>query len=233
MFGAEDWLLNDLASELSGLRHRLTAEWPIKYKLNHGNTRMMPVHVLDVAEALSVMLTAPLTSTASTFALPGPEAYSFNELLNLVEFFTFKKLADKPTVPRFAVEMLAKVLNRAIWWPTINPDEIQRKYIDDLGVEEHLHRADTTLPGGWGGDVARPSPFVGVDGEPAKGFADLKISPDLIEEHAQKYLKRYRSASVISSRCREGSKLTGNRSTYDTPLETGHFKPTKRYHTVP
>jgi NADH dehydrogenase (ubiquinone) 1 alpha subcomplex subunit 9 len=169
------------------------AEWPIKYKLNHGNTRVMPVHVMDVAEALTTMLTAPVTSTASTFVLPGPEAYTFQELLNLVEFFTMRKTPNFPTIPRPAMELIAKVLNKAIWWPTVSPDEITRKYLDDLGVDAHTYRAEAGRPSGWAAEEA-PEPFVGVDGEPVKGFAELDISPDLIEEHAQKYLRRFRSS---------------------------------------
>lgn len=153
----------------------------------------MPVHVMDVAEALNVILTAPVTSTASTFVLPGPEAYSFNELINLVEFFTLKKLGSAMTIPRPVIEFAAQILNRAIWWPTISPDEIRRMYMDDLGVSSHLSRPDPTIPSGWGGE-AIPSPFLGVDGEAVKGFADLGISPDLVEEHAQKYLRRFRNA---------------------------------------
>ena len=203
MFGAEDWLLNDLA------------RFPIKYKLNHGETKIMPVHVLDVAEALSTMLNAPLTSNASTFALPGPEVYTMNELLNLVEFFTLHKLPNLRTIPRPMIMALAHVLNRAIWWPTINPDEIIRKYIDDSTVAAHLHRAETNKPDGWN-STAEPPVQVGIDGEPVKGFADLDIVPDLIEEHAVKYVRRFRSSE-----------------TYDVPFENATFKPTKRYHVVP
>ena len=61
MFGPEDWLLN------------AAAQFPILFKLNGGNTKILPVHVMDVAEALKVMLDAPVTSVASTFNLPGPE----------------------------------------------------------------------------------------------------------------------------------------------------------------
>lgn len=200
MFGPEDWLLNDIARTSQPNYQKLTSEWPIKYKLNGGNTRIMPVHVMDVAEALNVILTAPVTSTASTFTLPGPEAYTFNELINLVEFFTMRANSSLPTIPKPIADFAAKILNRAIWWPTINPDEIQRKYMDDLGVDAHLHRADTSMPSGWA-EAAGGSPLVGVDGEPVKGFAELGISPELVEEHAQKYLRRYRSASVVF--CRE------------------------------
>jgi NADH dehydrogenase (ubiquinone) 1 alpha subcomplex subunit 9 len=180
-------------SRLASWYASLTAEWPIKYQLNGGQTRIMPVHVLDVAEALNVMLTAPVTSTASTFVLPGPEAYTFTELLNLVEFFTMRKMPNFPTVPRPVIEFVAKVLDKAVWWPTITPDEVIRKYMDDRGVAAHLFRPDPSTPAGWGVETAE-KPFVGVDGEPVKGFADLDISPDLIEEHAMKYLRRYRTA---------------------------------------
>jgi len=196
MFGGEDWLLNDMIRGYSGsnwTNRTDIAEYPIKYKLNRGETRIMPVHVLDVAEALNIMLTAPVTSTASTFVLPGPEAYTYNEMLNLIEFFTMRKMPNLPTIPRPVIEAIAAFTNRAFWWHTISPDEVIRKYIDDLGVDAHLYRPDASKPAGWGEGEA-PKRFVGVNGEPVKGFSDLDISPDLVEEHAQKYLRRYRSA---------------------------------------
>lgn len=159
---------------------------------------MTPVHVLDVAEALSVMLTAPVTSTSSTFALTGPETYTFQELVRLVEFFIMKKFPNFPTIPKPAIMAIAKILNKSLWWPTINPDEMTRKYIDDAGVAHSLYSPDSSKPQGWNLDDA-PKAITGVDGEPVKGFADLNITPDLIEDHAQKYLRRYREECVSFS----------------------------------
>lgn len=154
----------------------------------------MPVHVLDVAEALSTMLTAPVTSVASTFALPGPAVHTFNSLLQLVSSMTMKPPSSAPTLPKPVAMAMATVLNRALWWPTVSPDEITRKYIDDIGVESalaHLAEAEQK-PSGWATEMG--GKIVGVDGEPVKGFSDLDIEPSFIEEHAIKHLRRYRSS---------------------------------------
>jgi NADH dehydrogenase (ubiquinone) 1 alpha subcomplex subunit 9 len=139
------------------------------------------------------MLNAPVTSTASTFVLPGPESFTYNELLDLVKFFTMRPASKFPTVPKALAILFAKVVNRGVWWPTVSPDEIERRYIDDIGVNANaLRAAGDTKPSGWEGE--RTIKVIGVDGEPVKGWADLGIEPDLVEEHAIKYLRVHRSA---------------------------------------
>ena len=163
------------------------------YQLNGGNTRTVPVHVVDVASALNTMLTAPLTSVASTFVLPGPQAYTHNELLNLVSFFTMKPVSNYPTVPKALAKFVATLFNRGLWWPTTSPDEIERKYIDDAGLEALFAQVPETKPGGWADETGKGG-MSGVDGEPVKGWPELDIAPSLIEEHAIKYLRRYRNS---------------------------------------
>lgn len=157
MYGHEDRLLNTLAVS------------PSVFRVNHGETRIRPVHVLDVAQALTVMLTAPSTAT-STFALDGPKTYTFETLLSLVEALTLKKLQG-PNFPKPVLQLAAKLWD-FVWWPTLSPDEVVRRFIDDVKVE-----------GGM------------------KGFADLGIEPDVLEDVAIVYLRRYRSryASLVSS----------------------------------
>lgn len=201
LFGGEDWLLNAIAS------------YPTLYHLNNGQTRIQPAHVLDVAEALAVMLGAPKTSTASTFMLPGPRTYTFSNLIRLVEAFTLKSHAA-PFLPKQVALLIANVLNRGLWWPTVSPDEVVRKYIDDVtaGVKDVV----TDAPAGWASDSGSGlESFKGVNGEPVKSWADLNIEPETVEEHAIKYLRRYRTAA-----------------TFDAPVEMGTFKAPKTYHVV-
>lgn len=148
---------------------------------------------MDVAEALATMLNAPVTSVASTFALPGPAVHTFNSLQNLVSSLVMKPVSSAPTLPKSVALAAAAVLNRALWWPTTNPDEIERKFIDDIGVEAYEALVTEEKPSGWGTGSVSVN-MTGVDGEPVKSFADLDIQPDHIEEHAIKYLRRYRSA---------------------------------------
>ena len=116
---------------------------------------------MDVAQALSIMLTAPSTAS-STFALAGPKTYTFETLLALVEALTLKKLQG-PNFPKPVLALAARLWD-LVWWPTLSPDEVTRRFIDDFAVEGGL-----------------------------KGFADLGIEPDVLEDVAIVYLRRYRS----------------------------------------
>lgn len=163
MYGPEDRLLNTLAVS------------PSVFRVNHGQTKIAPVHVLDVAAALNTMYTAPST-LGETFALPGPRTYTFEQLLHMVEALTLKKLRG-PNFPRPLLAALARAWD-LVWWPTLSPDEVTRRYIDDLPV----------APG-------------------VKGFADLQIEPDLLDDIAINYVRRYRGASYA-----------------DLPIQAGGFK---------
>ncbi|WVR04452.1 hypothetical protein IAU60_001455 [Kwoniella sp. DSM 27419] len=202
LYGYEDWLLNAIA------------QWPILFKLNEGKTKILPVHVMDVAAALDLMLNAPVTSVASTFALPGPVLHTFNSLQSLVSSITLNPVSTAPTIPKQVAKLVATALNRGIWWPTTNPDEIERKYIDDLGVDAFQTPDADKIAAGWA-EGYKPD-MVGIDGEQVKSWKELDMTPDPIEDHAIKYLRRYRAAT-----------------SYDKPLETGRHKPPKQYHVLP
>jgi NADH dehydrogenase (ubiquinone) 1 alpha subcomplex subunit 9 len=162
------------------------------FHLNNGKTRTRPAHVLDVAEALAVICGAPKTSIGATFALPGPRTYTYSNLIKLVEAFTLKSHAA-PILPKPIATLIASVLNRALWWPTVSPDEVIRKYIDDASASPRVAAQD--VPAGWEEPVATGLEAMrGVNGEAVKSWADLNIEPETIEEHAIKYLRRYRTA---------------------------------------
>ncbi|KAK4689809.1 NADH dehydrogenase (ubiquinone) 1 alpha subcomplex subunit 9, partial [Tremellales sp. Uapishka_1] len=201
LFGPEDWLLNGIA------------QYPILFKLNGGNTKLLPVHVLDVAQAMSTMLTAPVASVASTFALAGPDLHTYNSLQALVSAMTYKPISSAPDLPKPIAKLIATALNRGLWWPTISPDEIERKYIDDIGVEAYSPQTENQ-PTGWA-KAHVIGGLKGIDGEDVKGWAELDITPETVEEHAIKYLRRYRSAA-----------------TYDLPVDLGDLKAPKQYHVV-
>jgi NADH dehydrogenase (ubiquinone) 1 alpha subcomplex subunit 9 len=137
------------------------------------------------------MLNAPITSTASTFVLPGPDAFTYTELLELVCFFTMRPVTKFPAIPKPLASLFATLLNRGIWWPTVSPDEIERRYIDDTGVDAaRIRKEAAAVPSGWAAqDTVK---VLGINGEPVKGWAELDIKPDPIEEHAIKYLRSYR-----------------------------------------
>lgn len=110
------------------------------------------------------MLNAPSTAS-STFALSGPKTYTFETLLSLVEALTLKKLQG-PNFPKPILALAARLWDFA-WWRTLSPDEVVRRFIDDVRVEGGL-----------------------------KGFEELGIEPDVLEDVAIVYLRRYRSRLV-------------------------------------
>ncbi|TBU45008.1 NADH dehydrogenase [Dichomitus squalens] len=119
MFGYEDRLLNNMAI------------WPIWWKLNHMQTKVRPAHVLDVAQALANTL--PMAALPGTFSLPGPSTLTYEYLLTLVSTITYNPPSRAPVVPKSVALALSK-LAQNVWWPMLSPDEVVRRYIDDVDV---------------------------------------------------------------------------------------------------
>ncbi|KAF8158325.1 NADH dehydrogenase [Crassisporium funariophilum] len=119
LFGYEDKLLTNMAV------------WPIWWKLNHGQTKIRPAHVMDVAQALVNLVSHPQFSR--TLSLPGPSTLTYEYLLDLVSSVTLQPPSQAPVVPKAIATLLAK-LSQNVWWPALSPDEVTRRYIDDVDV---------------------------------------------------------------------------------------------------
>jgi NADH dehydrogenase (ubiquinone) 1 alpha subcomplex subunit 9 len=160
MYGHEDRLLNTVATH------------PIIFRLNHGDTLIKPAHVLDVAEAMQRMMDAEST-IGQTFSLQGPKTYSYNDIIRIAETHTLKKLGGI-TVPRWMASATTRLWEN-VWWPTISPDEVTRRYMDDKDP------APGTL-----------------------GYDYLDIKPDALEDVAIIYLRRYRSSAYFDQPVQSG-----------------------------
>ncbi len=68
-----------------------------------------------------------------TFNLPGPSTLTYEYLLTLVSTITYNPPSPAPVVPKAIALALAK-LAQAAWWPMLSPDEVIRRYIDDVDV---------------------------------------------------------------------------------------------------
>ena len=90
---------------------------------------------MDVAQALSHLV--GMQALERTLALPGPSTHTHEYLLELVSTLTYNAPSRAPVVPKRVALALARAA-QGIWWPTLCPDEVERRYIDD---------ADT--PGDW------------------------------------------------------------------------------------
>ncbi|MCJ1367357.1 NADH-ubiquinone oxidoreductase 40 kDa subunit [Acarospora aff. strigata] len=151
LFGNEDTLLHKLA----GVTNLLTS--------NHMQERFWPVHAIDVGQALEVMLQDDSTAS-ETYELYGPKNYSMAEIAELVDREIIKHRRHI-NVPKRILKPVANILNKALWWPTMSPDEIEREFIDQ--------KIDPT----------------------AKTFKDLGIEPAELSNLTFHYLQAYRSSA--------------------------------------
>ncbi|KAG9315915.1 hypothetical protein JVU11DRAFT_3566 [Chiua virens] len=119
MYGYEDKLLNNMAI------------WPIWWKLNYGETKIRPVHVMDVAQALANLM--GITQLPGTVSLPGPRTLSYEYLLDLVSSVTYNPTSRAPVIPKPIALAVARAA-QAAWWPLICPDEVERRYLDDVAA---------------------------------------------------------------------------------------------------
>lgn len=98
---------------------------------------------MDVAQGLANLLSAPRISK-DVLSLPGPSTLTYEYLLELVSSVTFNPISRGPVLPKPVALALAKV-GQSVWWPAISPDEVERRYIDDVDV-----------PGDWDVVGVRP-----------------------------------------------------------------------------
>ncbi|KAK0724809.1 NADH-ubiquinone oxidoreductase 40 kDa subunit [Lasiosphaeris hirsuta] len=151
MFGFEDNLLLKLA----GVTNLFTS--------NNMQERYWPVHVNDVGEALEVMLYDD-TTASQTYELFGPKNYSTAEIAEMVDREIFKKRRHI-NIPKKILSPVAALLNRALWWPIMSAEEVEREFHDQV-----------------------------ID-ESAKTFKDLGIEPGEISKFTYHYLQGFRSSS--------------------------------------
>ncbi|ELR08348.1 NADH-ubiquinone oxidoreductase 40 kDa subunit [Pseudogymnoascus destructans] len=151
MFGFEDRLLHKLA----GVTNLLTS--------NNMEERYKPVHVIDVGHALERMLNDDSTAS-QTYELFGPKDYSTAEIAELVDK-EIHKHRRHINLPKSILKPAATILNKALWWPVLSGDEIEREFIN-----QHI---DPT----------------------AKTFKDLDIEPADLANLTFHYLQSYRSAA--------------------------------------
>ena len=149
LFGHEDRLLNTVAV------------FPFCFRINGQETVIRPAHSLDVAEALKVMMTADST-IGQTFSLGGPRSYTFEDIISIAELNTMNKLQGF-NVPRVVASTVLKLYEK-VWWPTISPDEVIRRFMNDLPDEMGTLSWDA-----------------------------LNMTPDALDELAIVYLRRHRS----------------------------------------
>ena len=96
-----------------------------------------------MAQALENLVSNPRPS--QTINLPGPSNLTYEYLLDLVSSVTLQPPSRAPILPKAVATMLSK-LGQGIWWPTLSPDEVTRRFIDDVDV-----------PGDWDAVGVQPT----------------------------------------------------------------------------
>jgi hypothetical protein len=102
---------------------------------------------------------------STTFNLPGPVTFNYAEIQKLISLFTFRPVSGVLEVPKRIAMFLSK-LSQLIWWPSLSPDEIERRFINDVMVDA------------------------------AQDWAALGVNPVEVEKVAASILRRYRSGCV-------------------------------------
>ncbi|KAK3941176.1 nadh-ubiquinone oxidoreductase 39 kda [Diplogelasinospora grovesii] len=176
MFGFEDNLLLRLASVLN------------LFTANNMQERYSPVHVIDVGKALEKMLYDD-TTASQTYELYGPKNYSTAEIAELVDREIYKKRRHI-NVPKAILKPVAGLLNKALWWPVLSADEVEREFHDQV-----------------------------ID-ESAKTFKDLGIEPGDIANFTYHYLdSAAQRTTIYRQQLRRRGEKKGNTSTSSTTSE--------------
>ena len=84
-----------------------------------------------MAQALANLMTIP--QLPETISLPGPKTLSFEYLLDLVSSVTYNPPSRAPVIPKPVALAVAKAA-QSVWWPLICPDEVERRYLDDVAI---------------------------------------------------------------------------------------------------
>ncbi|KIJ54415.1 hypothetical protein M422DRAFT_775527 [Sphaerobolus stellatus SS14] len=119
MYGYEDNFLNGFA------------RYPIWWNLNDAQTKIRPVHVLDVAQALHNFVDLP--PQPFDYNLPGPNTYSYEQIFEMISSLTYNPRPTELTLPKPVAKFIARIAQYA-WWPMVCPDEVERRFLDDSDV---------------------------------------------------------------------------------------------------
>ena len=147
--------------------------------------------MLNVAEALKNLMDADLSGPGQTFNLAGPKTYTHAQFMALYREFTFRK--PWPTTqhyPKVLLKAFADASNKALWWPFIDGDLVERQYISEPTDFAIRHRGDGSLSAekSW-------QTLLAID-----SMAEL----DTVEDEAIRYWKLWRAPCVclfLSTRC--------------------------------
>ena len=161
IFGSEDQFLNRFGNMASRMPVMPVVE---------GNSRLQPVHVMDVAEAIA-RATVDTRFSGETFELGGPTVWTMKEIIDyvLAETGRSRMAVALPTIAAKAIASLAQIPAAIGLTPALTVDQVKM-----LGTDN-------------------------VVAEGVKGFADLGIEPTGMKAIAEGYLWRYRDGGQYAA----------------------------------
>lgn len=106
---------------------------------NHGQGKLRPTYISDVAKALE-KIGFDDSTVGKTYELSGPEEFSYLEILEKVRQSTFLEMPHF-NLPKPVYKLLAQA-TQFLFWRTTCPDEVERMYIDQFVDENALTFAD-------------------------------------------------------------------------------------------
>lgn len=166
IFGTEDQFFNRFAA--------MTSLAPAIPLIGGGETKMQPVFVEDVAEAVAKTITQG--TTGQTYELGGPRVYSLKEMMELMLQVIDRKrfLVPVPWVAAGGLGFMGELSGAAPFVdPFLTRDQVKNLKVDNVVAED------------------------------AKGFADLGISPETVEAIIPTYLGKYRKYGQFHERREE------------------------------
>jgi len=87
------------------------------------------MQVMDVAQALTNL--AHMPTIPNSLNLPGPSTLTYEYMLELVQSLTYRE-SSSFTIPKPIAKAVMGLISKNVWWPIMSPDEIERKYINDV-----------------------------------------------------------------------------------------------------
>lgn len=161
IFGSEDQFLNRFGN--------IASRMPVM-PVVEGNSRLQPVHVMDVAEAIA-RATVDTRFGGETFELGGPTVWTMKEIIDyvLAETGRSRMAIALPTIAAKAIASLAQIPAAIGLTPALTVDQVKMLGIDNVVAEG------------------------------AKGFADLGIEPTGMKAIAEGYLWRYRDGGQYAA----------------------------------
>ena len=127
IFGTQDAFLNTLAS--------IARRTPILPLFGRGSTRLQPVYVGDVADAVISVL-GDINASGQIFELGGPQIYSYRDLINLVLTHTERRCLLLP-VP-FAIWELLAIASSVLQRPPLTMAQVTLMRQDNVVAEGAL-----------------------------------------------------------------------------------------------